>query len=218
MPEVSSENRRYIPVGFVNKKVIASNLLYTVSNATLYTFGILASDMHMAWARYVCGRLKSDFRYSSGLVYNNYPWPQTPTKEQKAAVEKAAQAVLNVRAQFMGSAPAPGAVADALVGNPEGATTSPRAGKQSARARTATAGAAVLPKTNSTLADLYDPVAMPPALAKAHAELDRAVDRCYRKEPFASDRARVEYLFQLYEQLTAPLLPADSKSRRKRIQ
>ncbi len=60
----------------------------------------------------------------------------------------------------------------------------------------------------STLADLYDPVAMPPALAKAHTELDRAVDRCYRKDPFPSDRARVEYLFQLYEQLTAPLLPA----------
>ena len=98
----------------------------------------------MAWMRQVCGRLESRYRYSNKLVYNNFPWPQSLTPEQKAAVEKAAQAVLEAREQFPGS----------------------------------------------TLADLYDPVAMPPALAKAHAELDRAVDRDYRKDPFASDRAR----------------------------
>jgi len=170
VPEVSSENRRYIPVGYVNKKVIASNLLYTVANATLYTFGILASDMHMAWVRYVCGRLKSDFRYSSGIVYNNFPWPLGATEAQTAKVEQAAQTVLDTRAQF----------------------------------------------PDSTLADLYDPVAMPAALARAHAALDRAVDRCYRKEPFPSDRARVEFLFQRHEQLITPLLPVTKAKRTRR--
>jgi hypothetical protein len=76
--------------------------------------------------------------------------------------------------------------------------------------------AGALPKKNSTLADLYDLIAMPAVLAKAHAELDRAVDRCYRKDPFPSDRARVEFLFQLYEQLTAPLLPAAKTKRARR--
>jgi hypothetical protein len=102
-------------------------------------------------------------------------WPKSmtrskPAAEQKAAVEKAAQAVLDARAQFPGS----------------------------------------------TLADLYDPVAMPPSLGKAHTELDRAVDRGYRREPFPSDRARVEYLFKLYEQLTAPLLPATKPKRTRK--
>ena len=104
------------------------------------------------------------------MVHSNYPWPQTPTDAQKAAVEKAAQAVLDARGQFPGS----------------------------------------------TLADLYDPVAMPPTLAKAHAELDRAVDRCYRKEPFASDRQRVEFLFQLYEKLTVPLIAAAKPKRARK--
>jgi hypothetical protein len=124
----------------------------------------------MAWMREVAGRLKSDYRYSSGLVYNNYPWPEDVSEAQKAAVEKAAQAVLDARAQFPGS----------------------------------------------TLADLYDPTTMPPALAKAHAELDRAVDRCYRKEPFPNDRARVEHLFALYEKLTAPLASTSNPKPRTR--
>ena len=102
------------------------------------------------------------------LVYNNFPWPQSATDSQKAAVEKAAQAVLNARKQF----------------------------------------------PDATLADLYDPLVMPPGLTKAHWELDRAVDRCYRKNPFPSDRPRVEYLFQLYEQLTAPLLPVAARPKR----
>ena len=122
----------------------------------------------MAWMRQVCGRLKSDYSYSNTLVYNNYPWPMDATEAQREVVEKAAQAVLDARAQF----------------------------------------------PDSTLADLYDPVAMPPALAKAHAALDLAVDRCYRKEPFNSDRERVEHLFALYEKLIEPLAATPQKSRK----
>jgi hypothetical protein len=161
VPEVSSENRPYIPIAFVPREVICSNTVQFVPGATLYHFGALTSAMHMAWVRQICGRLESRYRYSNSLVYNNYPWPQSPTAKQKKAVETAAQKVLDVRAQFPGA----------------------------------------------SLADLYDPLSMPPALVKAHAELDRAVDLCYRSQPFTNERQRVEYLFGLYEQLTAPLLP-----------
>jgi hypothetical protein len=100
IPSVSSERRHYIPVGFLPPEVIASNLCLTISNATLYHFGILSSAMHMAWVRQVCGRLKSDFRYSAKLVYNNYPWPQEASEEKRAAVESAAQKVLDVREKY----------------------------------------------------------------------------------------------------------------------
>lgn len=166
IPEVSSENRAYIPIAFVEPSVICSNTVQFVPEATLWHFAVLTSTMHMAWMRQVCGRLKSDYRYSNTLVYNNFPWPQEVTEAQRAGVEKAAQAVLEARAQFPGS----------------------------------------------TLADLYDPVAMPPALAKAHTALDLAVDRCYRKEAFTTERERVEYLFALYEKLSAPLAIASKKS------
>ena len=126
--------------------------------------------MHMAWMRQVCGRLESRYRYSNKLVYNNYPWPQAVTDKQRAAVEAAAQAVLDARAQY----------------------------------------------PTSTLADLYDPLTMPAPLLKAHQHLDRAVDRCYRPEPFPSDRHRVEYLFALYEKLTAPLVAAAKPARKGR--
>lgn len=82
IPSVSSENRRYIPMGFMPKTVIASNLVLFVPLATLYHFGVLSSEMHMAWVRQVCGRLKSDYRYSNQLVYNNYPWPESPSERQ----------------------------------------------------------------------------------------------------------------------------------------
>jgi hypothetical protein len=125
--------------------------------------------MHMAWVKLVAGRLKSDFRYSNTLVYNNFPWPEKPTKAQRTRVEDAAQAVLNARAEL----------------------------------------------PNSSLAALYDPVLMPPSLVRAHQQLDRAVERCYRSEAFAIDRARVEFLFALYERITAPLLPAVPSRRRR---
>jgi len=172
VPEVSSERRQYIPIGRVSRDVIASNLLYTVPDASLYTFGILTSAMHMAWMRQVAGRLESRYRYSAGLVYNNFPWPEAPTPAQHTSVEKAAQRVLDARAGF----------------------------------------------PTSTFADLYDPLAMPPSLATAHAALDKAVDKCYRGEPFPSDRARVEHLFALYERLTVPLAPTARTPTRPRRQ
>jgi hypothetical protein len=175
VPEVSSETRAYIPIGYLSKTIIASNLLYTVPNASRYTFGIIISQMHMAWMRLVAGRLESRYRYSAGLVYNNFPWP-SPTPEQRERVEEKARAVLAAREPHLP------------------------------------------PRGLGTLADLYDPLSMPPALAKAHAELDRAVEKCYRPEPFDSDRQRVEFLFALYEKLTAPLLPVTPKTKSRRSQ
>ena len=175
----------------------------------MFEFGIITSAMHMAWMATLTGRLESRFRYSNKIVYNNFPWPQSATEAQKAAVEKAAQAVLDVRAQFTG----------------EGARASARFNVESSSGSHSAAAPSPVPAVKRpegrapgcTLADLYDPEAMPPALAKAHTDLDRAVDRCYRKDPFPSDRARVEYLFQLYEQLTAPLAPsAKAKPKRSR--
>ncbi len=99
IPSVSSETRRYIPIGFVRPEIIVSNLVFTVPDATLYHLGILSSAMHMAWMRSVCGRLKSDYRYSAGIVYNTFPWPD-PTDKQRQKIETAAQAVLDARASY----------------------------------------------------------------------------------------------------------------------
>jgi hypothetical protein len=170
IPKVSSMQRRYIPIGFVEPEIIASGSTLIIPNASFYDFGILTSAMHNAWMRTVAGRMKSDFQYSNNIVYNNFPWPN-PTPEQRARVEEKARAVLAAREPHLP------------------------------------------PRGMSTLADLYDPNAMPRELVKAHAELDRAVEKCYRADPFHSDRERVEHLFRLYEQLTAPLLPATPKTR-----
>jgi hypothetical protein len=161
IPEVSSERRIYIPIGFLNPENLASNKLRLMPNATPYLFGVLTSVMHMAWVRYVCGRMKSDFSYSVGIVYNNFPFPQNPTAKQTANVEAAAQAVLAARAEF----------------------------------------------PQESLATLYDPLTMPPTLVRAHAALDRAVDACYRTVAFPTELSRLEFLFQAYRQLQAPLLP-----------
>ncbi len=99
VPSASSERRKYIPIGFMSKETIASNLVFLIPDATLYNFGILTSNVHMAWMRAVCGRLKSDYRYSKDIVYNNFPWP-TPTMEQQAKIEKTAQAILDARALY----------------------------------------------------------------------------------------------------------------------
>ena len=153
-PKVSSERRYYVPIGFMPPETFCSDLMFIARDATLYHFGVLSSLMHMAWMRAVCGRLKSDFRYSNTLVYNNFPWPE-PTPTQVATIETAAQGVLDTRARF--------------------------------------------PK--STLADLYDPNTMPAELMKAHRMLDKAVDTAYRRQPFDSERHRVEYLFSHYQKL-----------------
>jgi hypothetical protein len=196
VPGVSSERRKYVPIGFMPSTVIANNLVFIVPEATLFHFGILSSDMHMVWMRYTCERLESRYRYSKDIVYNNYPWPETPSSSplsggeqysgdgqrsssspdkgrlggvKVAAVEAAAQAVLDARAQF----------------------------------------------PQSSLADLYDPLTMPPALVKAHQALDRAVDACYRKAAFTSDAQRVEFLFERYQQLTS-LLPAEKAPKKSK--
>ncbi|HRO09452.1 MAG TPA: N-6 DNA methylase [Saprospiraceae bacterium] len=168
-PTVSSVNRKYIPIAFLSPEIIASNQLYVLPNATLYNFGILTSIMHMAWVKYICGRLKSDYRYSASIVYNNYPWPENPQEKQVKAVESAAQKVLEVRQQF----------------------------------------------SNSSLAQLYDPIAMPPALAKAHNELDKTVDLAYRPQAFTSEANRMEFLFGLYEKYTADLFTKEKPKKTK---
>jgi len=166
VPEVSSERRRYIPIGFMSKETICSNTNYLIPDASLFLYGMVQSEMHMAWMRQVGGRLESRYRYSGSMVYNTFPWPDEPSDKQRAAIEAAAQAVLDARAQF----------------------------------------------PQSSLADLYDPLTMPPALVKAHQALDRAVDACYRKAAFASDAQRVEFLFERYQQLTS-LLPTEKTAK-----
>ena len=99
IPEVSSERRRYIPIGFMDKSVIASNKLLIIPEASLYHFGVLTSNVHMAWTRTICGRLKSDYQYSGATVYNNFPWPN-PSEEQKARIEQTAQGILDARALY----------------------------------------------------------------------------------------------------------------------
>jgi hypothetical protein len=167
IPRVSSERRKYIPIGFVDSSTIANDQVLTVSNASYFNFGILTSEMHMTWVKYTCGRLKSDFRYSKDIVYNNYPWPENPTDKQKECIEKAAIKVLNIRSEFHGN----------------------------------------------SLADLYDRISMPPALIKAHNDLDKAVDLAYRPQPFTSEANRMEFLFTLYEKYTAGLFPTGKPKR-----
>lgn len=99
IPKVSSENRRYIPMEYLPAKIIPGDSIFMIPETTLYHFGVLTSNVHMAWMRAVCGRLKSDYRYSNTLVYNNFPWP-TPTDEQKAKIEQTAQAILDARALY----------------------------------------------------------------------------------------------------------------------
>ena len=99
IPRVSSENRRYVPIGFMTPNDISSDAVQIVANATIYHFGILTSNVHMAWMRAVCGRLKSDYRYSKEIVYNTFPWPEV-TDKQKEQIERTAQNILNVRESF----------------------------------------------------------------------------------------------------------------------
>ena len=157
IPEVSSERRLYLPIGFDEPPTLCSNLVKILPNATLYHFGILSSLMHNAWMCTVCGRMKSDYRYSVGIVYNNYPWPLSPSEPHRLAVESAAQAVLDARAAF----------------------------------------------PDSTLAQLYDPITMPPKLTKAHQVLNQAVDKAYGNIKFESEGARMSYLFELYQKYVA---------------
>lgn len=176
VPKTSSERRAYVPIGFVEPNVLINNTSLFVDEATPFHFGILSSTMHNAWMRAVAGRLESRYRYSAAIVYNNFPWPFCNPAESsvpkvppaldgkaQAAIENAAQAVLDARAQF----------------------------------------------PTSSLADLYDPLTMPPALLKAHQKLDTAVDKAYEacggKKTYKNDAERVAFLFELYQKQTSLL-------------
>ena len=201
MPQVSSENRKYIPSDFVDSEVIPSNLLYFVPNAELYHFGVLSSNVHMAWMRVVAGRLESRYRYNAEIVYNNFPWPDlTPNplspdgdiplsplhcgegrggrlaqasrgREVRSKIERTAQAILDARALY----------------------------------------------PDSSLADLYDEVTMPPELRKAHQNNDRAVMEAYGFDwRNMTESECVAELFKLYSKLVDEEKATVAPARRKR--
>ena len=154
IPKVSSETRRYIPICFVNPEIIVNGSALIIPEASLLLFGILISNVHMAWMRTVAGRMKSDYQYSGKIVYNNFPWPD-PTEEQKAKIEQTAQGILDARALY----------------------------------------------PDSSLADLYDPLTMPPELRKAHQNNDRAVMQAYGMPIKETDEAAcVAWLMRLYQE------------------
>ena len=167
VPRHSSENRKYIPFGFFDKSNIVADSCNSIPKANHFHFGIISSQMHMVWIKNICGRIKSDFRYSNDIVYNNFPWPENPTEKQVKSVEEAAQKILDIRAEF-----------------PE-----------------------------SSLADLYDTLTMPPKLVKAHQELDKVVDLCYRPQPFINETKRIEFLFELYDKYTAGIFINQKKNK-----
>ena len=174
IPEVSSEKRKYIPMGYMSPDVLCSNLVKLIPNATLYHFGILTSSVHMAWMRAVCGRLKSDYRYSKDIVYNNFPWPdlngangidsaKRKAKESDEDYKKRMEAKISLCAEEI------------------------------LRARDN--------HPNSSLADLYDPLTMPPDLRKAHKALDKAVMELYGYMQDMSESEIVADLMVRYQKL-----------------
>ncbi len=171
VPKTSSENRKYIPIGFISDAITSSSSLM-INDATIYHFGVITSLMHITWVKNVGGRLKSDYRYSASIVYNNFPFPENPGEKQIKAIETAAQRVLEARSEF----------------------------------------------PNSSLADLYDPLTMPPALVKAHNDLDKCVDLAYRPNAFTSEANRMVFLFELYEKYTANLFTEPKKPKKSKKQ
>ena len=169
IPRHTSERRAYVPIGWLSPPTIPGDSSLVILEASLQLFAILTSTMHMAWLRYIGGRIKSDFRYSAGLVYNTFPWPILRA-EDRVRLERLAQGVLTARSSH----------------------------------------------PSSTLADLYDTNVMPVDLRKAHLALDEVVDLLYRKQPFDSDRTRVEHLFELYETMTQGLFAVAATTRRRR--
>ena len=155
IPSVSSERRIYIPIGYVDKDTVISNLAFAVYGAEKWLFALLTSRMHNLWVRTVGGRLKTDYRYSATLCYNTFPFPKLATVE-KEELERHAQNILNTRDENF----------------------------------------------DMTLGEMYNPESMPEELREAHHQLDLAVERIYRPEPFTSDEERLEHLFKLYAKMT----------------
>lgn len=157
VPRHSSETRKYVPFGFVSPDIIVNDAVQIIPGANLYHFGTLMSNVHMAWMRAVCGRIKSDYRYSKDVVYNNFPWP-TPTEAQKAKIEQTAQGILDARALY----------------------------------------------PDSSLADLYNELTMPPELRKAHQQNDRAVMQAYGFDvKTMTESSCVAELMKMYQKLVA---------------
>jgi len=157
IPEVSSQRRRYVPMGYMNSSVLCSNKVRLMPDANLYEFGVLESNVHMAWMRAVCGRLKSDYDYSIKIVYNNFPWPE-PTDAQKEKITQTARGILDARALY----------------------------------------------PDSSLADLYDEVTMPPELRRAHQNNDRAVMQAYGMPiKGTTESICVAELMKRYQELTS---------------
>lgn len=175
VPRHASENRAFIPLGFFGQENIVADSNLCIPEGTTYQFGVLHSTMHMAWVRAVCGRLESRYRYSKDIVYNNFPWPESPSEKNKIDVIRAADAILKIREKL----------------------------------------------SSYSLADLYDPISMPPELQRAHQALDRAVDLAYQadggKAKWSSDAERVAFLFERYQMITSPLIPVSKTGRSKRI-
>lgn len=156
LPKVSSERRRYVPMEFMSPETVVGDKIYIIENATMYEFGVMESNVHMAWMRTVCGRLEMRYSYSNTIVYNNFPWP-SPTDQQKAQIEKTAQGILDARDLY----------------------------------------------PDSSLADLYDPLTMPPELRKAHQLNDKAVMQAYGFDiKNTSEADCVAHLMRMYQELT----------------
>ena len=157
VPLVSSERRRYVPIGYIDNSVIANNKVSIVPDGTIYHFGVLTSNVHNSWMRCVAMRMKSDYSYSLSVVYNTFPWP-SPTPQQKEKIEKTAQEILDARALY----------------------------------------------PDSSLADLYDPLTMPPELRKAHQKNDAAVMQAYGMPIKDTDEAAcVAWLMRMYQEMTS---------------
>jgi hypothetical protein len=180
IPRVSSETRKFIPIGYLSADVICGDANFMLPSASLYDFGLLTSTFHNAWVRAVCGRLESRYRYSNTIVYNNFPFPEKVTSLQKQKIAEAAQAVLDARI-----------------------IEEKRYEKNGQKC---------------SLAIMYAANNMPEELSKAHNALDKVVDSAYKYKGTKDDAARVAFLFELYQELTAPLMETEpvKKTRKTR--
>ena len=195
VPSTSSENRRYIPIGFMDGKTIASNLVLIVPNATLFNFGVLTSSVHMAWVRAIGGRMKSDYRYSNKIVYNNFPWPEgtSPQNTQKPA-SRDTEHTECANTEDGTDVPCVPCAAGGGFSVFSDKISSTAQGILDARAR----------YSDASFADLYDETFMPPDLRAAHAANDRAVLAAYGLAPDTPEPEIVAHLFRLYAEKAKP--------------
>jgi hypothetical protein len=214
-PRHSSETRAFVPLGFFDTSVLVGDACLLASEAGAFEFGVLSSTMHNAWIRLTCGRIKSDFRLSASIVYNNFPWPDLPAN---ATTPSPQPSPARGRGGQTGDV---AAEADASLSKADAGSAKLRTAIESAAQGVLDARAA---HPESSLADLYDPVAMPPDLTKAHQKLDAAVDAAYfaahaadgAKKSWRNDAERVAFLFTLYQKFTSFLPTETAKPKRSR--